>query len=435
MQMITIRPFFLLAISLIIASFVQYWLGGFSGLITMAILLFIYLLIDHYFFLKATHWAHHIESSPPSYTGKYETIIYPIYKHFRSQKLDLSQSIQLNQNILWAANAFPAAIIILDKHYLIRWCNRHAKHLLNIDYKKDNGHNLLNYIRTPEFFRYITNKDWRKPFMVTEVRDGRRYHLKYELTQYNGDNILLLCFDNTQLETLRTTQQDFVANVSHELRTPLTVLSGFLETLKELPPEAISTEQRQHFESLMQEQASRMLTIVSDLLTLSTLESTKLNEQQAVTMQNLIEHARAQTEALSNNEHIIQWDIDPALTVVGNPTELSSAITNLLTNAVRYTPSGGTIHVFWGVNEQNEAIFSVTDSGLGIAPADIPRVTERFYRVDKSRSRASGGTGLGLAITKHIAIRHNAKLQIKSKLNKGSTFSLVFPKENITSNL
>ncbi len=122
-------------------------------------------------------------------------------------------------------------------------------------------------------------------------------------------------------------------------------------------------------------------------------------------------------------------------TITGNATEHSSAITNLLTNAVRYTPSGGTISVFWGVNEQNEAVFSVTDSGLGIAPSDIPRVTERFYRVDKSRSRASGGTGLGLAITKHVAIRHNAKLQIKSKLNKGSTFSLIFPQENIASNL
>ncbi len=433
--MLSTRPFIFLTLILLIASLVQSWQGGFSGLITIGILLFAYVLMDYRLFLKTLRWVNNIENTPPSYVGKYEQIIYPIYKHFRSQTIDLAQSNQLNQNILWAANAFPAAVIILDKNYLIRWCNRHAKQLLDIDYKKDSGHNLLNYIRTPDFYQYISEGNWSKPFLVSEVRDGRRYHLKYELTQYNGDNILLLCFDNTQLETLRTTQQDFVANVSHELRTPLTVLSGFLETLKDLPPEAISAEQRQHFESLMQEQTSRMLAIVSDLLTLSTLESTKLGDQPPVAMQSLIEQARAQTEALSNQQHSFHWDINQDLTITGNATELSSAITNLLTNAVRYTPSGGTISVFWGVNEQNEAVFSVTDSGLGIAPSDIPRVTERFYRVDKSRSRASGGTGLGLAITKHVAIRHNAKLQIKSKLNKGSTFSLIFPQENIASNL
>lgn len=433
--MLRIKPFLLLILGLLFASLVQYEFGGFAGLFTIGILLFIYLAIDSRHYARTREWAQHIDSTPPAYVGDYEHLITPIYKYLRSQRLDLSQSNQLNQNILWAANAFPTAVIILDKNYLIRWCNRQAKQLLNIDYKKDAGYNLLNYIRNPDFYRYLSSNNWSKPYHTTEVREGRRYHLKFELTQYNGDNILLLCFDNTQLEVLRTTQQDFVANVSHELRTPLTVLSGFLETLRELPPDAISTEQRQHFEGLMQEQASRMLAIVSDLLTLSTLESTRLDNLQPIAIQSLIEQARSQAEILSNQQHTFNWQIDENLTIRGNATELSSAITNLLTNAVRYTPAGGTIDVFWGVNEQDEVIFSVTDSGLGIAPHDIPRITERFYRVDKSRSRASGGTGLGLAITKHIAIRHNAKLQIKSKLNKGSTFSLVFPKDSIASDL
>ncbi|WP_256330931.1 phosphate regulon sensor histidine kinase PhoR [Pelistega sp. MC2] len=399
----------------------------------MAIFLAIYIYIDYRYFDKTLKWADDINQPPPVYVGKYDEIVTPTYKALRHKTLTIQQITQLNQNILWAANAFPAAVLILDKNFIIQWCNRNAKTLLGIDSKKDIGYKIFNLIRWPEFYQYAYKGDWQKPYTTYDERDGRLYHLKFEFTRYSTDNILLLCFDNTQLESLRTTQQDFVANVSHELRTPLTVLTGFLETLRDLPPEAISPEQRVHYEDLMHEQAERMLAIVTDLLTLSTLESTKLANQQSVPIASLIEQAKRQTEVLSKGQHQLSWSINPTLSVSGNAHELSSAITNLLTNAVRYTPANGQIEVFWGLAEDGQAIFSVKDSGLGIAPSDISRITERFYRVDKSRSRASGGTGLGLAITKHIAIRHNAKLMIKSKLNKGSTFSLIFPKENITS--
>ena len=223
-----------------------------------------------------------------------------------------------------------------------------------------------------------------------------------------------------------------MANVSHEIRTPLTVLIGFLETISELPPEALTIEQRRQYQILMKEQADRMLAIVADLLTLSTLESTKLQNGVPVKMVDVIQIARQQAEVLSNDKHSFDWEVAENIYIEGNYNELSSAITNLVTNAVRYTPADGNITVRWYLDAEGQAVFSVKDSGIGIAARDIPRLTERFYRVDKSRSRASGGTGLGLAITKHILIRHNAKLQITSKVNKGSTFSIIFPQECVT---
>ncbi|NOL49172.1 phosphate regulon sensor histidine kinase PhoR [Pelistega europaea] len=429
-----IKPFLILAIGLLLAFLAQYLhQGSYTGLIVLGIWLFIYLLWDNYHFLLIKRWVSHPNQSPPASVGRYEDILTPTYKTIRSLSSHLKDLSQLNQNILWAANAFPAAVVILDTHYIIRWCNKATNTLLHIDYQKDVGYNVLNYIRSPKFYDYVIKQDWSTPYLCIEERNGHPYHLKFELMQYSSENILLLCFDNTQIEKLRTTQQDFIANVSHELRTPLTVLSGFLETLRELPPEAVSPEQRTHFEHLMQEQANRMLAIVSDLLTLSTLESTQLVNPQPVPVISLLEQAKRQIQALSAGQHHFSWDIDENLVINGDAHELNSAMTNLLTNAVRYTPSGGTIEVYWGLNDDGEPTFSVKDSGLGIASSDLHRITERFYRVDKSRSRASGGTGLGLAITKHIAMRHHAKLNIKSKLHKGSTFSLVFPKESITS--
>lgn len=429
------KPFIILLIGLILAIIVQYQQDAYAGLITLGLWLFCYFLWDSYHFKKVKAWAHHIDNKnpPPPSVGRYEDFVAPVYKNCRGITTNIQRISQLNQSILWAANAFPAAVIILDTHHIIRWCNKAALTLLNIDNQKDIGYNVLNYIRSPQFYDYVIKGNWDQPYTCIEEREGRHYHLKFELMQYSSENILLLCFDNTQIEKLRTTQQDFIANVSHELRTPLTVLSGFLETLRELPPEAVSPEQRSHFENLMQEQANRMLAIVSDLLTLSTLESTQLINQQPVPVASLLEQAKRQIEALSAGQHHFLWQIDEHLTISGDAHELNSAMTNLLTNAVRYTPADGSIEVYWGLNDDGCPTFSVKDSGLGIARSDLHRITERFYRVDKSRSRASGGTGLGLAITKHIAIRHHAKLNIKSKLNKGSTFSLVFPKESITS--
>jgi len=239
-----------------------------------------------------------------------------------------------------------------------------------------------------------------------------------------GDDVLARLH---RLEKLETTRRDFVANVSHELRTPLTVLVGFLETLREMPHDALSDEQRDQYLTLMHEQAQRMQTIVADLLTLSMLESSPGAPPRPVHMATLIDTARQQVQALSEGRHTFAWRIDDDLDVLGTDSELASAIANLLTNAVRYTPEGGRITVQWQALPNGSTRYSVTDTGIGIAAHHLPRLTERFYRADRGRSRAAGGTGLGLAITKHIAMRHDADLEIASTPGRGSTFALRFP--------
>jgi len=252
-----------------------------------------------------------------------------------------------------------------------------------------------------------------------------------QLISYNKHQRMLLTRDVTQIERLETTRRDFVANVSHELRTPLTVLSGFLETLRDMPPEALSDEQREQYMKLMLDQAQRMQAIVADLLTLSTLESSPTTDPQPVNMPALIETVLSQARALSGGRHEIVGEIDEGLDILGTGTEIASAISNLLINAVRYTPEGGHITVRWRREPDGDARYSVKDTGIGIASHHLPRLTERFYRVDRSRSRESGGTGLGLAITKHIAMRHDAELEIASELGQGSTFALHFPDSRV----
>ena len=244
---------------------------------------------------------------------------------------------------------------------------------------------------------------------------------------------LLLSRDITELEQADTMRRDFVANVSHEIRTPLTVLSGFVETLQSLP---VSEEERHRYLDLMAQQSHRMQTLVEDLLTLSRLEGSPLPGFEpiplAVFWNHLQEEAQALDEALSLAQgglHQVTFadhsDLQDLL--LGQKTEIQSAMSNLVANAIRYTPAGGGIEVSWAINETGDGVFAVCDSGPGIAPEHLPRLSERFYRVDRSRSRESGGTGLGLAITKHVAQRHGGALRIESQLGLGSTFMLVLP--------
>jgi len=364
------------------------------------------------------------------------------------------QSVQIDelndslQGLLAAAQALPDGVVSLDEQLRITACNRAAASHLGVAIDACQGRDVVALLAAPAFTAYASGRDWREPVLVRVGQpDGTAQHdadappnhhrnaeprlLMLRLVPYGRSRRLLISRDVTQLDKLETTRRDFVANVSHELRTPLTVLAGFLETLRDLPQDAVSDEQRDQYMTMMFDQAQRMQAIVADLLTLSTLESSPGSTPAPVRMPALIDTARAQAETLSetlaNPRHIFVWDIDATLDVLGSDSELASAIANLLGNAVHYTPAGGRITVRWQRTDNGGAAYSVTDTGIGIAAQHLARLTERFYRVDRSRSRAAGGTGLGLAIAKHVAMRHEAELDIASQPGQGSTFTLTFP--------
>lgn len=370
--------------------------------------------------------------SAPEDVGPWVDVVRQLEHHMQTQQQLLKDAQETSDAVMAAAQALPVGVLALDQSLAIIWFNKAARQQLNLDEQVDLGSNLLHLLRQPEFVRYARQSSWPEPLILKVHQGSQDKLIMMQFVIYAKEQRLLITRDLTQIDKLETTRRDFVANVSHELRTPLTVLAGFIETIGEAPQGALTEEQTKQYFDLMAEQAKRMQSIVSDLLTLSTLETTPMAEQVTVNVAEMIEGLRQQVEALSAGRHVFEWHVEPALDLLGAPPELTSAFANLLTNAVRYTPDGGNIFVRWGRDPDGRARFSVQDTGIGIAAEHIPRLSERFYRVDRSRSRAAGGTGLGLAITKHVAMRHNAQLEITSRLRQGSTFSLVFPVERIT---
>jgi two-component system phosphate regulon sensor histidine kinase PhoR len=429
--MIWLRTLILIVLWAAPAALAQWLIGNPAGWLFMCIALAAMLLARSVRMQRVAHWARHPDESPPAAVGPWDDILAPLYRHVRAQTRQLGESRDAMQGMLAAAQALPDGAVTLNQDLQIDWCNRMARQHLGLRLPADRGNNLLNLVRAPEFVEYSRQADWPDPILVRMAVGSQERLLMMQLTAYARDQRLLITRDVTQIERLETTRRDFVANVSHELRTPLTVLAGFLETLRDMPEEALSAQQREQYLAMMHEQAQRMQAIVADLLTLSTLESSPSAEPHSVRMSALLQTTRQQIEALSGGRHTLVWDIDEGPDVLGAETELSSAFSNLLTNAVRYTPDGGTITTSWHRQPDGGARYSVRDTGIGIATRHIPRLTERFYRVDRGRSRAVGGTGLGLAITKHVAMRHDAELDIASEVGKGSVFSLTFPSERV----
>ncbi len=381
---------------------------------------------------RVSAWAHDPDSAPPAGVGPWEDILAPLYRYTRARRRELAEQQETMRSMLAAAQALPDGVVTLNEEFQIEWANRMARRHLVLRLPADRGQNILNLLRAPEFVAYAHRGHWPEPMLIRLGHNGQERVMMMQLAAYGSNRRLLISRDVTQIEKLETTRRDFVANVSHELRTPLTVLAGFLETLQDMPGDALDEAQRTQYMAMMLEQAQRMKAIVEDLLTLSTLESSPESDPLAVDISSLLQTIRQQVEALSAGRHQFHWNIDPSLDILGSATELSSALANLLTNAVRYTPEGGDITITWQGSPEKGARYSVRDTGIGIPARHIPRLTERFYRVDRGRSRAVGGTGLGLAITKHIALRHDAELLIESEPGKGSTFSLQFPSDRIT---
>ncbi|ARP75095.1 MULTISPECIES: phosphate regulon sensor histidine kinase PhoR [Bordetella] len=430
--MIWLRTLFMIAFWAVTALLAQWLIGDPAGWLLFGAAMAVMLLWRSWRLHLVSRWAHDPDSAPPAAVGPWDDILAPLYRYTRARARELAETRETMQSMLAAAQALPDGVVTLNEDFQIDWANRMARRHLGLRLPADRGHNLLNLLRAPEFVAYAHRGHWPEPILVRLSLNGQERVMMIQLAGYASNQRLLISRDVTQIERLETTRRDFVANVSHELRTPLTVLAGFLETLRELPAEALPAEQRDQYMAMMHEQARRMQAIVEDLLTLSTLESSPEADPLAVDVGALLRTARQQVEALSNGRHAFEWDIEEGLDVLGSGTELASALSNLLTNAVRYTPDGGRIAVRWRRGADGEALYSVQDTGIGIPARHLPRLTERFYRVDRGRSRAAGGTGLGLAITKHIAMRHDADLLIDSEPGKGSTFTLRFPAERVT---
>jgi two-component system phosphate regulon sensor histidine kinase PhoR len=370
----------------------------------------------------------------PPWQGVWRDMALRIQRMLRQQEKLVSIHEKRLQDFLSAIQASPNGVILLDEEARIEWCNETAASHLGLDSLKDRMQHVVHLVRDPVFARYFAQSVHGSE-VVIEGRGSSLVNaqkLSVHLHAYGEGRMLLLTRDITAVAQADAMRRDFVANVSHEIRTPLTVLSGFIETLQSLP---LDTQQTQNYLQHMSVQSDRMQSLVADLLTLSQLEGSQppgLHEKVSLTwlMSQVVIDSTALSEGMANKlggaAHHLVLEPVPDLQLLGSRSELMSAVSNLVTNAVRYTPLGGLIELTWS-HKPEGWVFAVKDSGPGIAAEHLPRLTERFYRVDRSRSRETGGTGLGLAIAKHVMQRHGGELRIESELGRGSTFQLTFP--------
>lgn len=364
----------------------------------------------------------------PEGVGLSESIFSALLRYERANQQKNNELNAALERFNTVANAIPDGLVILSDNNEIEWCTANAETQLGLDLKTDLHLPIANLVRNNNFISYINSEEYDEPFKLKDVRNTEII-LEIWLIALGRKQKLLISRDITQLEKIDSMRRDFIANVSHELRTPLTVVGGFIETLSDMEG-AIPENIRSYF-SMMQDQTTRMRRLIEDLLTLSHIESnTQPPDDRPIAMQGMMKMLYNDANALSQGKHNITYDAHENLDLLGAVDELQSALGNLVSNAVRYTPAGGNIHIAWE-QRGKEGVFSVRDNGIGIEQQHISRLTERFYRVDRGRSRETGGTGLGLAIVKHILTRHQAKLEISSDLGAGSTFSAIFPSARI----
>ena len=363
------------------------------------------------------------EGMAPRDTGFWGEMAYRVERSLRGLERAAEVERMRLAQFVSAMEASPNGVLLLDASDQIEWCNARAADHFGLDPQRDRRQRVTNLIRSPAFVDYLQEGNFDEPITFSEPRG--RGSLQVLIRRYGTDSKLVLSQDLTDRERSEAMRRDFVANVSHEIRTPLTVLSGFLETMRNLP--LTEVEQRRVI-TLMTQQAERMANLVSDLLTLAQLEgSPRPTADKWVRVASLFAQVETEARALSAGRHTIAFADAGEAQIAGTETELQSAIANLVNNAVRYTPDGGYVDVGWRIADNGSGEIAVADTGRGIAREHLSRLTERFYRVDTSRSRESGGTGLGLAIVKHVIQRHGGELDIESEVGKGSVFRLVFP--------
>ncbi|MFP2422293.1 phosphate regulon sensor histidine kinase PhoR [Pseudescherichia vulneris] len=385
------------------------------------------LLVWHFWNLLRLSWWLWVDRSmtPPPGSGSWEPLLYGLHQMQMRNKKRRRELGSLIKRFRSGAESLPDAVVLTTEEGAMFWCNGLAQQMLNLRWPDDNGQNILNLLRYPEFSRYLKSRDFSKPLNLV-LNTGR--HLEIRVMPYTEQQLLLVARDVTQMHQLEGARRNFFANVSHELRTPLTVLQGYLEMMQEQTLEGAPREKALH---TMREQTQRMEGLVRQLLTLSRIEAAPLaalNEKIDVPMMLRVVEREAQT--LSQQKHTLHFDVEDDLQVLGSEEQLRSAISNLVYNAVNHTPEGTEIIVRWQ-RAPHGALFSVEDNGPGIGPEHIPRLTERFYRVDKARSRQTGGSGLGLAIVKHAVNHHESRLDIESIPGKMTRFSFLLPERLI----
>lgn len=414
---------------------------GSSALAAMVVLLAVMHLKDAWSSSQFIKWLRADDvTKDPLLSGQWSDFSDRIRRILKQKESIRLSSEETLRQFLGAIQASPNGVLLLDEESRIQWCNQTAAKHLGIDPNLDSQQLIGNMLRNPVFSSYVNAKVFDSEIIIEGRlhRADRPHKVGIQLFPYGEGRLLLLSRDVTSIEQAEVMRRDFVANVSHEIRTPLTVLLGFVETMQTLQ---LTDGDRAHYLDLMSTQAHRMQTLVEDLLTLSRLEGSpypshyewvsvpslfKQCEQEALGFMNFL-----QKDGSAPHQLTFEMDVhDEACEIAGSSKELISAFSNLITNALRYTPAGGQIAVRW-TSTPDAAVFSVEDNGPGISSEHLPRLSERFYRIDRSRSRETGGTGLGLAIVKHVIHRHGGKLQIESKLHQGSKFSLAFPSSRV----
>jgi two-component system phosphate regulon sensor histidine kinase PhoR len=373
---------------------------------------------------RLIEWLRGSQDGPvPRDTGLWGELGYRVERAIRLREHTAVQERERLSQFLSAIEASPNGVMLLDAGDQIEWCNSLAADHFGLDPQRDRRQHVTNLVRMPAFVGYLQAGRYDEAVRIPDPRGQRT--LSVLVRGYGDDLKILLSQDVTERERSDAMRRDFVANVSHEIRTPLTVLSGFIETMVNLN---LTEVERKRVLTLMTQQADRMATLVSDLLTLSQLEgSPRPLTDRWVSLAPLFAQVEVGARQLSGKRHTLVFPSEVQVQIAATQTELLSAITNLVNNAVRYTPEGGRIELSWRQLADGAGEIAVTDTGLGIAREHLPRLAERFYRVDGSRSRDTGGTGLGLAIVKHVAKRHGGELVIESELGRGSTFRIVFP--------
>lgn len=358
-----------------------------------------------------------------------------VIRQRRRHKDRLAYSDKRLEDFLAAMQASPNGVVLMDADDRIEWFNQTAAQHFGLDARRDAQQHFTNLVRDPVIAAYFSARDFQHSVLIAGRSSARSsaQRISVQLHVYGESRSLLLSSDVTAIEQAEAMRRDFVANVSHEIRTPLTVLGGFVETLQTLQ---LNEAERVRYLDLMAQQASRMQSLVDDLLTLSKLEGSPLPSDDGwIHVGSLMRQCADEGRVLSNlvwgSAQEIHVDFDAEDQIAGSESELHSALFNLVGNAVRYTPADKSISVSWRCEANGQGVVTVTDQGIGIAPDHIPRLTERFYRVDRSRSRETGGTGLGLAIVKHVLQRHDAELKIESTFGSGSSFQMVFPAHRV----